>query len=247
MNKLLTSTLLAVTLFSSVSAIADVLVLKDGQTLTGTLVSRNADGVVFDIGGQQLKFDSANVQSISFGDAAPVAAKAKAVQAPETSNNASAVAPVGTRVVVKTSASIDSKKHQAGHKFTVRLEADLVANNVVIAPRGSTLYGVIAQAKKSGRLVGKSSLELAFTDIMINNQMKPIATSSVKAVTDSTAKNTVGKTARLAAIGGLVSGSSGAKDGAKVGLGLALLTSGNSINIPAGTLLEFQLTAPLSK
>ena len=252
MNKLLTSTLFAAILLSSVSVIADVLVLKDGQTLTGTLVSRSADGVVFDIGGQQLKFDSANVQSISFGDAAPAPAPkqaevAEAVQAPGTNNNASAVAPVGTRVVVKTSTTIDSKKHKAGHKFTVRLEADLVANSVVIAPRGSTLYGVIAQAKKSGRLVGNSSLELTFTDIMINNQMKPIATSSVKAVTDSTAKNTVGKTARLAAIGGLINGSSGAKDGAKVGLGLSLLTSGNSINIPAGTLLEFQLAAPLGK
>jgi len=247
MNKLLTSTLFVAVLLSSVTAIADVLVLKDGQKLTGTLVSRNADGVVFEIGGQQLKFDSANVQSISFGDAvpAPAAKQTEVVQAPET-NNTSAVAPVGTRVVVKTSTTIDSKKHKAGHKFTVRLEADLVANDVVIAPRGSTIYGVIAQAKKSGRLVGSSSVELSFTDIMINNQMKPIATSSVKAVTDSTAKNTVGKTARIAAIGGLINGSKGAKDGAKVGLGLSLLTSGNSINIPAGTLLEFQLAAPFS-
>jgi len=249
MNKLLTSTLFAAVLLSSVTAIADVLVLKDGQTLTGTLVSRNADGVVFEIGGQQLKVDSANVQSISFGDAVPAPApkQAEVLQAPETTNNTSAVAPAGTRVVVKTSTTIDSTKHKAGHKFTVRLEADLVANNVVIAPRGSTVYGVIAQAKKSGRLVGSSSVELSFTDIMINNQMKPIATSSVKAVTDSTAKNTVGKTARIAAIGGLINGSKGAKDGAKVGLGLSLLTSGNSINIPAGTLLEFQLAAPFSK
>jgi len=256
MNRLLTSTLFAATLFSSASVIADVLVLKDGQTLNGTLVSRTAEGVVFEIGGQQLKFDSANVESISFGDAATASApeqvkapqaKAPQTQKPETNNNASAVAPVGTRVVVRTSTSIDSRKHKQGHKFTVRLEGDLVAKDVVIAPRGSTLYGVIAQAKKSGRAVGRSSLELTFTDIMINNQMKPISTSAVKAITDSTAKSTVGKSARFAAIGALANGSKGAKDGAKIGLGLSLLTSGNSINIPAGTLLEFQLAAPLSK
>jgi len=250
MNKLLTSTLFAA-LLGSVSAVADVLILKDGQTLNGTLVSRSAEGVVFEVGGQQLKFDSANVESISFGDAAipAKASKPEVAQAetPKPQNSASAVAPVGTRVVVKTSSTLDSKKHKVGHKFTVRLEADLVANNVVIAPRGSTLYGVIAQAKQSGRAIGKSSLEITFTEIMLNNQMKAISTSSVKAVTDSTAKSTVGKSARFAAVGALANGSKGAKDGAKIGLGVSLLTRGNSINIPAGTLLEFQLAAPLSK
>lgn len=258
MNKLLTFTLFVATLLSSVNAIADVLVLKDGQTLNGTLVSRNTEGVVFEIGGQQLKFASANVQSISFDDAASAPAQApqaQTAQAPQaatpqetqSNNNVSAVAPVGTRVVVKTSTAIDSRKHKEGHKFTVRLEADLVANNVVIAPRGSTLYGVIAQAKQSGRAVGSSSLVITFTDIMLNNQMVPIATSSVKAVTESTTKSTVGKSARLAAIGGLANGSKGAKNAAKFGLGTSLLTSGNSINIPAGTLLEFQLAAPLGE
>ena len=51
---------------------------------------------------------------------------------------------------------------------------------------------------------------------------------------------------QLAAVGGLANGSKGAKNAAKVGLGASLLTSGNSINIPAGTLLEFQLAAPLA-
>jgi hypothetical protein len=247
MNKLLTSTLLAATLLSSVSAIADVLTLKDGQTLTGTLVSRSAEGVVFEIGGQQMKFASANVQNISFGDAAPAPVQAQAPQTAPQAQSTQAVAPAGTRVVVRTSTAIDSKKHNAGHKFTVRLEADLVANNMVIAPRGSTLYGVVAQAKQSGRAVGSSSLEITFTDIMLNNQMKPIATSSVKAVTESTTKSTVGKSARLAAVGGLANGSKGAKNAAKFSLGASLLTSGNSINIPAGTLLEFQLAMPLAK
>ena len=250
MNKLLKTTFLISSILSSTMVLADVLVLKDGQKLSGSLVSRNAEGVVFEIGGQQLKFDSANVQSISLGDDEPVKSieqvKEQEIAAPIVKDS-SAVAPVGTRVVVQTSTSIDSRRHKAGHKFTGRLEADLVAGNTVIAPRGSTIYGVIAQAKKSGRLIGNSSVELTFTDILLNNQMKPISSSSVKAVTESTAKNTVGQTARLSAIGGLINGSSGAKDGAKVGVGLSLLTSGNSINIPAGTLLEFQLTQPLSQ
>lgn len=247
MKNILTSTLLAFSVLSSASVLADVLVLKDGQKLTGSLVSRTAEGVVFEIGGQQLKFDSANVQSISFGDEQPTHKPADKKVAEQTGQvDKAVVAPVGTRIVVQTTAAIDSKKHKTGHKFTARLEADLVANNVVIASRGSTLYGVIAEAKQSGRARGSSSLVITFTDIMINNQMKPIQTSEVKAVTESTTKTTVSRTARLAAVGGLANGSKGAKNAAKVGVGVSLLSSGNSINIPAGTLLEFQLAAPLN-
>jgi len=248
MKRVLTSGLLAFTLIASTNALADVLILKDGQKLTGTLVSRSTEGVVFEIGGQQLKFDSSNVQSISFGDAASAPTQQpQAVNTEVNTQNKAAVASVGSRMVVRTSTSIDSRQHKTGHKFTTRLEADLVAGDVVVAPRGSTVYGVIAQAKQSGRAAGSSSLEITFTDIMLNNQMVPIQTTGVKAVTDSTTKSTVGRTARLAAIGGLANGSKGARNAAKVGLGVSLLTSGNSINIPAGTLLEFQLAAPLSK
>jgi len=248
MKKLTTSSLLALTLLGSGSLMADVLVLKDGQSITGTLVSRNADTLVFEIAGQQLSFDTDKVKSISFDNAATTVPEKETKPAENAAviDKDNGVAPIGTRVVVRTNTAINSRQHKAGHKFTVRLEADLVANNVVIAPRGSTVYGVITQAKKSGRLLGKTSVQLGMTDIMINNQMKPIHTSEIKAITEGTGKSTVSRTARLAAIGGLANGSDGAKNMAKVGVGASLLTSGNSINIPAGTLLEFQLAQPLS-
>jgi hypothetical protein len=248
MKKITTSTIFALTLLSSSTLLADVLTLKDGQSLTGSLVSRNADTLVFEIAGQQLSFDTDKVKSISFENAAPATTDNKNQQAESTAEIGSngGIAPVGTRIVVRTNTAINSKQHKSGHKFTVRLEADLVVNNIVIAPRGSTVYGVITQAKQSGRLLGKTSVQLGMTDIMINNQMKPIYTSEIKALTEGTGKSTVKKTARLAAIGGLANGSDGAKNMAKAGVGLSLLTSGNSINIPAGTLLEFQLAQPLS-
>ena len=60
------------------------------------------------------------------------------------------------------------------------------------------------------------------------------------------AGRTVGRTARAAAIGGLAGGSRGARTGARVGAGASLLTQGSSINIPAGTILETDLSAPLT-
>jgi hypothetical protein len=159
---------------------------------------------------------------------------------------ASVTVPAGTYLMVKLDSALNSKQHKAGHKFTATLEGDIVVNNTVVAPRGSKVYGQLTESKKSGRLAGKSEMQITLTQILINNQLKPIVTSGVKAVTDNTAKNTVGKTARFAAIGALADGKKGARTGAKVGAGVSVLTRGNQINIPAGTLLDFTLGAPLT-
>jgi len=148
--------------------------------------------------------------------------------------------------MVRNSQTINSKQQQAGFRFTARLESDIVVDGVVLASRGSNAYGVLTNAKQSGRLAGRSELTLTLTDIMIDNQMVPVVTSDVKSVTDNTAGNTLGKTVGAAAIGALFGGKSGAKTGAAVGASAAILTSGESTNIPSGTLLEFRTAAPFS-
>ena len=88
-------------------------------------------------------------------------------------------------------------------------------------------------------------MSIEFTDIMINDQLFPIATDTLAAQSSGQGGKTVGRTARSAALGGLIGGSSGAKKGAKVGVGASILTSGDSINVPAGTLLETTLRISL--
>ena len=154
--------------------------------------------------------------------------------------------PAGTGFLVRTSQTISTDQMSAGYRFTARLEADLVADGQVVAARGSTVYGIVTQAKKSRRASGSAAISFTLTDIMINNQMKPIVTNEVGAESGSTTASTAGKTARAAAIGGLIDGSSGAKTGAKVGLGASILTRGKAVTIPSGTLLDFRLQQPFS-
>ena len=130
-------------------------------------------------------------------------------------------------------------------RFRGQLEGALVHNGVTVAPRGAFLYGTITSASSGGRAAGSASMSMEFTDIMIDDQLFPIATDALAAQSGGQGKKTFGRTARAAAIGGLASGSSGAKTGAKIGLGASLLTSGDSINVPAGTLLETTLRVPL--
>jgi hypothetical protein len=46
----------------------DELVLKDGQTLNGTLVSCDTSKLIFDIQGQKLTFSTAMIKNINFCD-----------------------------------------------------------------------------------------------------------------------------------------------------------------------------------
>ena len=155
------------------------------------------------------------------------------------------VIPAGTRMMVRMHDSVNTKQHKAGHRFYMTLEADLVVDGKTVAPRGSVVYGVIAGAQSSGRLVGKSSLTLQPTDIMIGSRMYPIQSTQIQAVgATGSGSKTVGRTARAAAIGGLANGSKGAKTGAKIGLGASLLSDDGQIQVPSGTLVEFSIAAP---
>ena len=232
------------------TAAADELILKDGQVLEGNFVGR-ADGMVtFEIAGQQLKIPEANVESMTMtmgGGAAPTAQAAPAPPPPPPPKpKAKPTVPAGTRLTLRMAESIDTSRHKAGHRFIAKLEADLVADGIVVAPRGTTVYGQLVSASSSGRVAGSSSLTVAFTDILINNKMYPISTEPMSGKTDNTAKKSGRQIGRAAVIGGLIDGSSGAKTGAAVGAGAAILTSGNQAGIPSGTLLDTQLRAPLT-
>ena len=90
-------------------------------------------------------------------------------------------------------------------------------------------------------------MSIEFTDLMINDQLFEIATEGMQAKTGNEAGKTAGRTARGAVLGALIGGNrSGARTGAAVGLGASILTSGSSINVPAGTILETRLRVPVT-
>lgn len=225
----------------SVGLQADSLELADGTILEGDFVGSSNGIIMFDTGGNIEAFPESEVVGVFLS--AGVATRESDINSGAGSNTVTV--PAGTRLVIRMSDSINSKQHQAGHRFKGQLESALVINGVTVAPRGAFLYGQIVDANQARRVAGSSSLTLAFTDLMLNDQLIPIQTVGLAAQTGNEAGRTVGRTARAAAIGGLVSGSSGAKTGAKVGVGASILTSGASINVPAGTIVETELAGPV--
>ncbi len=220
---------------------ADSLELVDGSVLEGVLKEVSDDFIMFETGASYEAYQRSQVIAIYLSEGVATAEALAAAPAPST-----VTVPGGTRLVIRMVDSVDSKKHKAGHKFRGQLEGAIVIDGVTAAPRGTFLYGVVIASQQSGRATGSSSIALEFTDIMINDQLHPIATTTLAAQTGSEGGKTVGRTARGAALGGLIGGSSGAKTGAKVGLGASILTSGSSVNVPSGTLLETTLRVPLN-
>ena len=162
--------------------------------------------------------------------------------------------PAGTRILIRTVDAIDSSKQKTGFRFTATLETNLQAEDKVIAPRGTTVYGRLAQASSAGRMSGSSELTLELTDIVINGTAYPLLTSTYevkgKGEGSKTAKKVVGGAGLGALIGGIAGGGKGAgigaAAGAATGTAVAASKKGQQLQIPSESLLEFRIEQPVA-
>jgi hypothetical protein len=162
--------------------------------------------------------------------------------------------PAGTRILIRTVDPIDSSKQKAGFRFTANLETNLQTDNVVVARRGTPVYGVLATASSAGKMKGSSELGLELTDIVINGTSYPLMTSTYeiegKGEGSNTAKKVLGGAGLGALIGGLAGGGKGAGIGVLAGAGagtaVAATKKGQQLSIPSESLLEFRLEQPVS-
>jgi len=162
--------------------------------------------------------------------------------------------PAGTRILIRTIDPVDSSKNKAGYRFTATLETNLQADDKVVAARGTTVYGRLAQASSAGRMSGSSQLTLELTDIVINGNAYPLLTSTYeikgKGEGSKTAKKVLGGAGLGALIGGIAGGGKGAAigvaAGAAGGTAIAASKKGEQLVIPSESLLEFRLEQPAS-
>jgi hypothetical protein len=241
MTKIKIALLATIALLSGAASMADTLELANGQVHEGSFVGSSNGIIMFDTGGGIEAFPEDEVVGIFFSSG--VATAEAAIEAPQPS---ALTVPTGTRLMIRTTDTVDSSRNGVGHRFRGQLEGALVVDGVTVAPNGAFVHGVLRSSSQAGRMAGSADLSMEFTDIMIDDQLFPIRTTALNAESGGEGRRTVGRTARAAAVGGLIGGSSGARTGARVGVGASLLTSGASVNVPRGTLLETTLAAPFT-
>ncbi len=230
---------LMASLFLSSQLNATTVILKDGRSFEGQLKSQDTETIVLDMNGIEMTLPVKQVSAIEISEVAKDAPKKDLTTGITT-------VPTGTELTVKISEGFNSRQNKSGQRFSAVLEGNLVSGETLVAPKGSIVYGQLTKVKRAGRLAGSATLQFELTEISINGNMFALKTQIIGGQGVNTARKTVGTTARAAAIGGLIDGSDGAKTGAKVGVGVSLLTKGNDIEVPKGELIEFILSAPFT-
>jgi len=240
---------LFVAISTTMSAYAAKVTLTDEREFIGEIINHNEQALVINVNGIEMTLPAELIKSIDFSVATPKATTPEPIPVePVKETNVVTMpseVPSGTSLRIKMDKSINSREHKQGHRFTAKLEANLMVEGVVVAEKDSVVYGVLDNVKSGGRVAGSAEMSITLTDILINNEMVSISTLSLNGKGPNAAGDTLGRTARTAAIGGLINGSDGAKTGAKVGVGASLLTRNSDIKIEAGTLLDFALNKPI--
>ena len=161
--------------------------------------------------------------------------------------------PAGTSIRVRMIDSIDSKTNQPGESFMASLEAPIVVGDQVVVPKGSNVTIKLVNAKSSGKMKGKSELELQLAAIKAHGKSYAVQSTSYREEGASRGKQTAKRVGAGAGIGALIGGIAGGGKGAAIGAGIGagagtatqLLTKGPQVKVPSETKLDFDLQSPL--
>jgi hypothetical protein len=160
----------------------------------------------------------------------------------------------GTALPVRLADALDSSTTKTGQIIHGTLAADVIADNMVAIPRGTSVTGRVVDAKDAAHFTGSSLLSIELTQIELKGQPVPVSTTAFSQQGKGRGKNTAMKTGGGAAIGAIIGALAGGGKGAAIGAasggglgaGVNAVTRGEQVKIPAETLVNFKLQSPIS-
>lgn len=161
--------------------------------------------------------------------------------------------PEGSVLTVRSIDAIDSSVNRTGQTFKASLDAPIIVDDKVVAPRDLNVTLKLVNASTAGHMSGRSELTVSLESFTYQGKNYLVASSDVQEKGGSRGKRSaavIGGGAVLGAIiGGIAGGGKGAAIGAAAGGGggaaVQALTKGEQVKIPAETKLEFTLHAPI--
>ena len=181
----------------------------------------------------------------------PAAAQSQAMtQAAPPPAPVALTAPVGTRVVIRTTDSLSASRNEVGDTFAGVIDTAVTAHGATLFARGTRVTGTVVAAKGRGRFKGAGALGIELNTIAGLR----VQTSEYEREVRGKGKRTgglIGGGAGLGAlIGGLAGGGKGAVIGGLAGAGAgtagAAYTGNKDVVLPSESLVTFHLTAPLT-
>ena len=165
---------------------------------------------------------------------------------------ASHTLPTGTVLPVTFETTVSSATSRPEEKVLARLRQRVRVGDATL-PEGSELRGHVISVRRSGKVKGRASLSLAFTQLIASGKTYTLGARRISLL----APETHGKDAKIigggagagALVGAIADGKSGAAKGALVGgaagTGAVLATRGKEVSIPAGSHWRVRLVRPL--
>ncbi len=206
---------------------------------------------------------SAPVQSASPAESAQPASRPAPAAAPAPAPAAAPAPPpappkprvanlaAGRALTIRTTRELSTKTMKSGDVFSAILEAPIAVGDWVVAPAGARVDGRIVEADKGGRLKGRANLSVELTSLTIADGRKieivtsPISSEAASSKASDAKKVGIGAGAG-AAVGAIAGGGQGAAIGALVGGGAGAALRGEAAEIPAETVMAFELRSPVT-
>jgi hypothetical protein len=161
----------------------------------------------------------------------------------------------GTFVTVRMNQEISSDRNQQGDAFNASLAQPIVVDGVVVAQRGQTILGRVAEATKAGRVSGTSRLGLQLTALTLaDGTQANVQSQLVNRSGQTSVGNDVAAVGTTTAVGAAIGAAAdwgrgaaiGAGSGAAVGIVGVLLTRGHATVVYPETLLTFRIDTPVN-
>ncbi|MDQ1472162.1 MAG: hypothetical protein QOJ99_3642 [Bryobacterales bacterium] len=166
--------------------------------------------------------------------------------------------PAGTTLQVRTNETISSDTASPGQTYSAVVAEDVLDTSGRVAiPRGSNATLVVRDASGQGKLQGRSELVLDVGSVSVGGRSYRLETADLV----ERGKEGVGTNKRTAifagggsALGGIIGALAGggkgaaigALSGAAAGTGAQAVTRGKALRVPAETILNFKLEAPVN-
>ncbi len=161
--------------------------------------------------------------------------------------------PAGTTIRLRLGSDYSSETSSVEQRVNATVVSGVSGDGYTALPAGSRVSGVVSSVERPGKVKGRGSIGLSFSDVIVGGERYPIAASytRVAPATKSTDAKKIGIPAAGGAIvGAILGGKKGALTGAAIGGGagtaVVLSTRGKDAYIGSGSVIGVTLRRALT-